>query len=393
MDREATAASRWNRATPKRTMRILCCRADNYGCAYFRMIVPYSHLGRAHEVIFTNYIQEGLFKTADLVVVQRVSTPEMIYVMQELAKIDKPMLMDIDDNLHSLNMDNAASVSYGSSKPGTVIFEEACGLADVLTVSTPRLAQDYARFAKEIVVCENVLSQAAFTDLSPTEPPNPGPIVRIGYAGSSSHGFDLLLLIKPLLKILDRYPNVRLSFFGQPPPLPLGTVHGGGLLPQRFEPREKYKGRVDHIPFVDPTDEENPVQFMTRYFATLRSLKLDIALIPSQPNVFNAGKSFLKVLEYGACGWPVIASNFGPYREYRNRHPGAILTADDERDWLNNLVRLIEHPELRAAMSQRNREVVGAAYTTEHGIKPWRDLIERFAASPVSAESTLLHAP
>ena len=43
-------------------------------------------------------------------------------------------------------------------------------------------------------------------------------------------------------------------------------------------------------------------------------MNLDLALAPLEYNKFNEAKSNLRVLEYGALGWPVIASDIAPYR-------------------------------------------------------------------------------
>ena len=45
------------------------------------------------------------------------------------------------------------------------------------------------------------------------------------------------------------------------------------------------------------------------YPQKLASLDLDLALAPLENNLFNDCKSNLRLLEYGACGYPVICSN------------------------------------------------------------------------------------
>lgn len=50
------------------------------------------------------------------------------------------------------------------------------------------------------------------------------------------------------------------------------------------------------------------------YASTLAALDLDLAIAPLETNMFNSCKSNLKVLEYGACGYPVICTDIEPYR-------------------------------------------------------------------------------
>ena len=45
------------------------------------------------------------------------------------------------------------------------------------------------------------------------------------------------------------------------------------------------------------------------YPQKLASLDLDLAVAPLENNQFNDCKSNLRLLEYGACGFPVVCSN------------------------------------------------------------------------------------
>jgi hypothetical protein len=51
-----------------------------------------------------------------------------------------------------------------------------------------------------------------------------------------------------------------------------------------------------------------------KYPAKLASLGLDLALAPLEFNQFNEAKSNLKLLEYGALGYPVICTDIVPYQ-------------------------------------------------------------------------------
>lgn len=50
------------------------------------------------------------------------------------------------------------------------------------------------------------------------------------------------------------------------------------------------------------------------YPAKLAGLNLDLALAPLEDNLFNQCKSNLRLLEYGACGFPVVCSDVRPYQ-------------------------------------------------------------------------------
>ena len=95
---------------------------------------------------------------------------------------------------------------------------------------------------------------------------------------------------------------------------------------------------------------ERQLEFMARYHAQPGVARPGYrARSGFGPTTFNLGKSFLKCLEK-ACGWPIVASNCGPYRDYRSRG-GPILLADDDRGWVNAVIALIESRSARADLA------------------------------------------
>lgn len=339
-------------------MKILVGLSDQHGQAWWRQVMPLSRLGPEHQVLFTDVADPEFFRSADLCVLSRISTTTMLDMLRMLVREGKPVVLDFDDQLHSMNSDNMAAAIYSSGKAATRIFEEALALPTVVTCSTRRLAADYAKWRPGIEVVENFLPNEVFDRLSPAaitgEPRREGEI-RVGYAGSSTHGADLALIVRPLRKLCQKYHSVRLVFFGQEPP--------GLTVP------------YEHHPYVDP-EPGKPFEFMDRYFETLRSLDLDVAIAPLAPNTFNAGKSFLKALEYGACGWPMVASSFGPYREYTARD-GPIIPVYDEKEWLLQLSSLVRDQERRRDHARWNHAFVREHFTTDSGVAAWKRVIEK----------------
>nr|WP_286584874.1 hypothetical protein [Pseudomonas guguanensis] len=90
------------------------------------------------------------------------------------------------------------------------------------------------------------------------------------------------------------------------------------------------------------------------YPAALASLDLDLALAPVEPNLFNECKSNLRLLEYGACGFPVICSDLLCYRgdlpvtRVKNRF----------RDWVDAIRMHINDLDAAAQAGDRLREAV-----------------------------------
>lgn len=335
-------------------MKIVCCYGDRGGCGYYRLILPYSSL-KGHEITLSAFIDPPEARGADVIVVQRASTPEVITGMRRFKSNGQKIIMDFDDNLHTLPGSNPCAIIYGTGKPATRLFEQALEIADVVTCSTTHLASEYKRFRHDIKVCENYLDDANLEVIAPKEITGSSKRegqIRIGYTGSTTHAGDLTIL-RPLKKIAEAYPEAKLVFLGQEPPPGLPIM------------------RVEWHGFVSPRQHEPAPAFMLRYYQAIKSLDLDIAVAPLESNTFNRCKSWVKLLEYGACGVPVVASKFGPYRDYG----GSVLYATEEREWFSRLCELMHNSSLREALTVGNLFHVYQHGTISTGITKWKAIL------------------
>ena len=84
---------------------------------------------------------------------------------------------------------------------------------------------------------------------------------------------------------------------------------------------------------------------------------LGVGLAPLADTSFNAAKSWLKPLEYMACGVPWVGS---PRPEYRalQRLTNVGLLADQPRDWYAKIKRLMTDRVFRVEQSARGRAAV-----------------------------------
>ena len=77
----------------------------------------------------------------------------------------------------------------------------------------------------------------------------------------------------------------------------------------------------------------------------------DIGLAPLPDNPFTRGKCSFKVLEYSAAGLAVVASPVGTNPDHvRDNVTG--LFATNVSEWVAQITRLVENPQLRKKMSQ-----------------------------------------
>jgi glycosyltransferase involved in cell wall biosynthesis len=89
---------------------------------------------------------------------------------------------------------------------------------------------------------------------------------------------------------------------------------------------------------------------------------LDIGIMPLADDKWAKGKCGLKVLQYMACGVPVVASPVGVNNEIISDGENGFLAATDF-EWLEKLSLLAHDEELRRAMGRKGRETVEKNYS------------------------------
>ncbi len=90
----------------------------------------------------------------------------------------------------------------------------------------------------------------------------------------------------------------------------------------------------------------------------------DIGLMPLPDEPYERGKCGYKLIQYMACGKPVVASPVGMNAEIvRVGENGFLATSIDE--WVDGLSRLIEDPNLRLRMGQAGRSMVESDYSLQ----------------------------
>ena len=89
---------------------------------------------------------------------------------------------------------------------------------------------------------------------------------------------------------------------------------------------------------------------------------LDIGIMPLVDDEWAKGKCGLKLLQYMACGVPVVASPVGVNREIINDGENGFLAATDE-EWFKNLSLLACNEALRRRLGQKGRETVEKHYS------------------------------
>jgi glycosyltransferase involved in cell wall biosynthesis len=88
---------------------------------------------------------------------------------------------------------------------------------------------------------------------------------------------------------------------------------------------------------------------------------LDVGIMPLLDGPFERGKCGYKLIQYMACGLPVVASPVGVNRQIVEHGVNGFL-ADTQQEWEDALRTLLADPLLRERMGAAGREKVARQY-------------------------------
>ncbi len=164
----------------------------------------------------------------------------------------------------------------------------------------------------------------------------PGPVLKIGYMGFD-HEHDLKQVLPALIKVLEKYPDIKFELFGKIP-----------------KPKEldSFGSRVRVIPV-----EVKYQDFMRK----MTDLGWQIGICPLADTKFNKTKSDNKWVEYSAVGAAVIASEGSVYDECCSGGCGLLARTADE--WESSFALLIEDSDFRQSLVRRAQNKLLADYS------------------------------
>jgi glycosyltransferase involved in cell wall biosynthesis len=104
--------------------------------------------------------------------------------------------------------------------------------------------------------------------------------------------------------------------------------------------------------------------------------KMDIGIMPLPDDQWERGKCAYKLIQYMACGLPVVASPVGMNKEVvRHGENGFLATTEEE--WIYTLKTLIQDAELRKRMGEKGLELVRERFTVEGNFGVMKKEVEK----------------
>lgn len=283
----------------------------------------------------------------DVLVLQRVVDPRVPGIIANLRRRSPHTLVvyDIDDWYDAIPAYNPARANV---EPVLDVCHELMGMADLITTSTPELAEGYARLGRTAVL-PNYLDPDLWTGndhyrLSREH-------IHVGWMGAFNwRGGDLELLKDWVPGFLDDHPEVRFVAVGCGELLDyLGIA--GLVSPKLYPTADNWVRPYEHLPAM--------------------LAWLDIGLVPLTYNRFNQAKSWCKGLEYNAMGVPAVAS---PSREYRRFvDPGTNGYLVRRNNWADVVTRAIDNLSTLRDGARRT----AARYFIDDHIGRWVDAYDR----------------
>ncbi len=288
----------------------------------------YSHQSRGWQVA-TGYLTrlQVLVKAKkyDLIWVEKEAFPFMpVLVEYLLFKSGVPYMVDYDDALfHRYDKHNNRLIRLFLGHKIDAVMKHAA----LVIVGNEYLAER-ARTAgaQKIEIIPTVVDLTRYK----VAPPVSNDPLIVGWIGSPSTS-SYLLAIAPVFELLLKKFNVKFVAVGAS------------------------EDTLKELPIeVRPWSEESEVQLIQKF---------DIGIMPLEDSPWERGKCGYKLIQYMACGLPVVASPVGVNKKIVDHEVSGFL-AHNLNEWEQMLGYLLNDQNLRQRMGEKGRSSVESWYST-----------------------------
>lgn len=262
----------------------------------------------------------------DIVFFYRNAEPLALFLLKSAKKSGKRIIYGLDDDFFTI----PSTTNVGKYYQRRMIQATLRGLvnaADRVLCHSDFLANYVSRLNQNVVLWKDLhFDFSILRDRGLRREAHKG--VRIGYAGTTTHGADFSQVIPAIERIAEEYGNrVSFEFIG-------------------YEPRGLKVRAWTHREWLTDYSE---------FIKLLYSRGWDIGLAPLTDMPFNRGKTNNKCREYAGCKIPAIYSDINVYRTSIRNGKTGIITSNTEQGWYESMKLLIQSPRLR-------RKICLAAY-------------------------------
>lgn len=273
------------------------------------------------------------------------------------------LVVDTDDDADSVPEYNFSQPDYHAGKDVVRLVRAEFKYADLVTASTPVLAERISKYCKRYpVVVQNVVDPRLHARVveRQKEARHRGD-QRIYFGSGGNHYGDIMTVKDAILRVFRERPKVKLVFSqfipGWAADLPPFRVFV--LRSAKFE----------------------------EYPQVLKWICADVALAPLVDNDFNRCKSHVKYLDYAMAGVPGIYQDLPPYESVENGITG--LKANTSQEWYESICALLDDSGLAGSIVTAAKDDVLSRWTIDGHIRRYETLLQELIVRK-APEFTLL---
>lgn len=270
--------------------------------------------------------------TEDVVLCQRAISPFHLPLLLVIFKFIKGYKLVFD-------MDDASYIYW----PG--MYSLLTKMSDLVIVGSDEIYSYAIKKNKNVVKIPTVVDIKDYKLKSNYN----SKIINIGWIGTGpAHYENLKILSEPIRQISNKYKDkVHFTFVGT-----LGDNKVERLISHKFglEPSQ--------LTIIESLDWSKISNIATEIN------KFDIGIMPLEDDVFSRGKCAFKLIEYMACGVPVVASSVGENVNLIKHNINGLL-AKSSKHWVDNLDSLIQDESKRKELGKNGYKTVNAEYSIE----------------------------
>lgn len=267
-------------------------------------------------------------RDADLLWIEKEALPWLPWIMEEMLLPRRvPFAIDFDDAVfHQYDLHRYAGVRWLLGQK----LDKLMQAASLVTAGNQYLAGRAKRAgASRVEIVPTVVDLAAYT----TRPDvMSGASAVIGWIGTPSTWNAYVVPMLPFLTGLAKNSEARIAAVGASRDVLFDPV-------------------VDILPWAEDSEVE-------------QIHRMDIGIMPLADTPWARGKCGYKLIQYMACGLPVVASPVGVNSDIVEHGVNGFL-ASTEQEWRAALSTLLADPELRRRMGAAGRKKVEEDYSLQ----------------------------
>lgn len=272
--------------------------------------------------------QLRIARTTDVIWVEKETLPWMPwFVERTLLPRLGPLVVDYDDaTFHAYDLHPSAIVRRLLGRK----IDYVMAAADLVMAGNAYLAERAkAAGAARVEIVPTVVNTDNY---SMTPEISAGSERLIGWIGTPSTWTEYVLPLMPALSEVAAAERCRIAAVGA----------GRAAAPHPL---------LDNLTWSEETE-------------VARIQEMDIGIMPLTDTPWARGKCGYKLIQYMACGLPVVASPVGVNAEIVEHGVNGFL-ATTEAEWRDALVTLLRNPDLRRRMGAEGRRKVEAHYSVQ----------------------------